>query len=180
MEKNLNLKQDFTVSLKPNRLYFKVIGDVSGPTCPIYYELIYDHYEEVLVEMPIVSNVSTENNYIIGTTVDTYYISGTTIHITGTTSSSEIVSFTGTTTNDANTLSENIFSGDTTNLIGTIITNEPKYEKQVKYSITLFKGNETLPTQYLIPVLNGDIQTTNAILSTFIWGGPFEGLILNI
>lgn len=121
MEKNLELSQDFVVQLKPNRLFIKAIGDVSGGQTQVYYRLIYDHYENEPEQVP------TEQED------------------------------------------------------GSIIMQDSQEENLVlKYSITLFESNETIPTEYWIPLLMGDTATINQILAGFTWYGPFEGLVLQV
>lgn len=121
MEKNLTLSQDFVVQLKPNRLFIKAIGDVSGGQTQVYYKLIYDHYENEPQKVP----VEQED--------------------------------------------------------GSIIMQDSQEENLVlKLSIMLSDGNQTIPTEYLIPLLMGDTATVNQILAGFTWYGPFEGLVLQV
>lgn len=123
MEKNLKLKQNFTVSFQPNKLYIKVIGDASQPQVQIYYELIYDHFEDE----PVNTQVPQENE-------------------------DGSVSLAA--------------SGETQSVF--------------KFSIPLYRGNESIPAQFLIPLLSGDKQTTNQILAGFEWSGLFEGLVMEM
>jgi len=123
MEKNLKLKQNFTVSVQPNKLYIKVIGDVSQPQVQIYYELVYDHFEDELI-----NNQTPQENE----------------------------------------------DGSIT------MVNTGETQSVFKFSIPLFKGNESIPAQFLIPLLSGDKETTNQILAGFEWYGLFEGLVMEM
>lgn len=117
MQTDLRLKENFTVSLKPNRLFIKTIDEIKEGKTSIYYELLHDHFEDVITP-------------------------------------------------------------ERTNEAGEV---EPeKTTRVLRYTIALFKGNETIPANFLMPLLSGNVEQTNMILGGFKWYGPFAGLKMEL
>lgn len=54
MKKDIKLKEtNYIFSVKPNRLSVSAISTINDGMVDVYYELIYDHYEEISVPVPI-------------------------------------------------------------------------------------------------------------------------------
>lgn len=139
MRKKIELKEgDFVLSVKPNCLNIQVISEVKNDTVDIYYELIYNHYEQVIHPPVMAQNPDVIYNPI------------------------------------TNQFEPNPDAG------GVQVISEERIEDILKNTIILYSGNETIPTQYLIPLLSGDKEVTNQILASFQWYGLFDGFVMEV